>query len=356
MLSTVDPSEIPGLLRKILGSRWDFTSDGDRLEIRHQDHATPYHPHRQALPWSDLLVRLESAFAEQDVPRAPCLPLRWGRETELTISAIQALDPVLKDGGTIPYRQGFIPQPVVRLTAKRALDGSLQDGFLTSFVNSSRVELLPDLDAYASAFDQLLTVLSRMGLHTRHIAFRGYLTIWRRRQVEGVTLRFDHADIPLGDLVLLWNAAHPDRLALDLGTSLERLAWTRSRTSWPTLIFGPLAEAAPYDTLDAIRSATLLLANGITPAARGAGSITRRVVQRIPPGNAALGLSRAVRHFHRYWQNAHPLTGSWAEAAEQLEFALFSSERSVRNGLGASVGDKSGESGSSVAPRGATRE
>jgi hypothetical protein len=322
MLSTVDPSEISRLLRKVLGPRWVFTLDADRLEIRHQDRATPYHPSRHALPWSDLLVRLESAFAEQGVPRAACLPLRWGRETELTISAIQALDPVLKDGGTIPYRQGFIPQPVVRLNAKRAADGSLQDGFLTSFVNTSRVELIPDLDAYAVAFDQLLSVLSRLSLHARHITFHGRLTIWRRRQVEGITLRFDHAGTPLGDLVLLWNAARPDRLALDLGTSLERLAWVRTRTPWPDLIFGPLAEAAPYEVLDVIRTATLLLASGITPTARGAGSITRRVLQRIPPRAAALGSSRAVRHLHGYWQGVNPLASGWQDVAVRLDNAL----------------------------------
>ncbi|WP_328915015.1 MULTISPECIES: hypothetical protein [unclassified Streptomyces] len=322
MLSTVDPAEIPRLLRKVLGPRWDFTIDGDRLEICHQDHATPYCPPRQALPWPDLLALLEAAFADQGVPCAVCLPLRCGRETELTISAVQALDPVLKDGGTIPYRQGFIPQPVVRLTAERAADGSLQDGFLTSFVNTSRVELIPDLDAYAAAFDQLLSVLSRLSLHARHITFHGRLTIWQRRQVEGITLRFDHAGAPLGDLVLLWNAAHPDRLALDLGTSLERLAWTRARIPWHHLIFGPLTEAAPYDVLDAIRTATLLLANGITPTARGAGSITRRVLQRIPPGTVALGLSRAVRQFSRFWQGAHPLTGNWQAVAEQMDEQL----------------------------------
>ncbi|KAB8170806.1 hypothetical protein FH609_002365 [Streptomyces sp. 3MP-14] len=267
MLTTADPAEIPGLLRKTLGHRWDVTIDGNQLQIRHQDRATPYQPPRHSVPWLDLLALLEAAFADQGVPRAACLPLRCGRETELTVSAVQALDPILKDGGTIPYRQGFIPQPVVRLTARRGPDGSLQDGFLTSFVNTSRVEPLPDLETYATAFDRLLTILSRLSLHARHITLRSHLAIWRRRQVEGITLRFDHAGTSLGDLVLLWNAAHPDRHGLDLGTSLERLAWARSRTPWPDLIFGPLSRAAPHDTLDAIRTATLLLAHGITPSA-----------------------------------------------------------------------------------------
>jgi hypothetical protein len=319
MLTTTDPAEIPGLLRKTLGPRWHFTIDGTHLEIRHQDHGTPYHPPRHALPWPDLLALLESAFADQGVPRAPCLPLRWGRETELTISAIQAFDPVLKDGGTIPYRQGFIPQPVVRLTAKRGADGILQDGFVTSFVNTSRVELLPDVTAYATAFDQLLTVLSRLSLHARHITFRGNLAIWHRRQVAGITLRFDHAGLPLGDVVLLWNTAHPDRLVLDLGTSLERLAWTRSRTSWPELNFGFLARAAPPNVLDALRTTTLLLGSDIPPAARGAGGVTRRVLQRVQPEAGKLGWSRAIRYFHQYWQGVCPLAIDWHGVAAEAD-------------------------------------
>ncbi len=330
MLTTADPAEIPGLLRKVLGPRWNFTLDGPHLDIRHQDHGAPYHPPRRILPWPDLLALLESAFADQGVPRAPCLPLRWGRETELTISAIQAFDPVLKDGGTIPYRQGFLPQPVVRLNAKRGADGTLQDGFLTSFVNTSRVELLPDLTAYAAAFDQILTVLSRLSLHARHITFRGNLAIWHRRQVEGITLRFDHAGLPLGDVVLLWNAAHPDRLVLDLGTSLERLAWTRSRTSWTQLVFGTLVDAAPLGVLDALRTATLLLGSGIAPSARGPGNITRWIMQHIPSEAAALGVSRAVRHFHQYWRHTSDVAVNWPEIATQLDDFLGAGTRVSR--------------------------
>ncbi|WP_052396986.1 hypothetical protein [Streptomyces sp. NRRL F-5123] len=322
MLTTPDPAEIPGLLRKALGPRWNFTVEGAQLLVRHRDHATPYRPPRRALPWPDLLALLESAFADQGVPRAASLPLRWGRETELTISAVQALDPVLKDGGTVPYRQGFIPQPVVRLTAKRGPGGTLQDGFLTSFVNASRIALIPDLSAYTTAFDQLLTVLSRLGLHARHITFRGRLVIWQRRQVKGITLRFDHAGLPLGDIVLLWNEAQPGRLALDLGTSLERLNWARRRVSWPELIYGCLADAAPHEVLDAVRTATLLLAHGLTPSARGAGGVTRQVLQRVPPGVAALGLSRAVRHFHQHWQCVCTTAVGWHHVSAQMEDLL----------------------------------
>ncbi len=209
MLTAPDPADLLQQMRKALGSTWDFTLDGDRLEIRHRDHATPYQPPRRALSWPDLLAALQSAFAEQGVLRAPCLPLRWGRETELTISAIQAMDPVLKFSLPTPYRQGFIPQPVVRLTAQRLPTGDLADGFLTSFVNTSRVELVPDVASYAAAFDELLTVLSRLSMHARHISFHGRLAVWHRRQVAGVSFHFRHAGMPVGDVVLMWKTDRP---------------------------------------------------------------------------------------------------------------------------------------------------
>ncbi|MFJ6216722.1 hypothetical protein ACIQGZ_25840 [Streptomyces sp. NPDC092296] len=319
MLTAPGPAGIHHLLRRTLGPAWDFISDGDHLEVRHRDHGTPYRPPRRLLPWAELLSVLEDAFAEQGVLRVPVLPLRWGRETELTISAIQAMDPVLKDGRTTPYRQGFIPQPVVRLTAERLPTGALADGFLTSFVNTSRVELIPDVKAYATAFDELLTVLSRLGLHARHVSFHGRLAVWRRRQVEGVSLHFHHADMPVGDLVLLWNIDRPDRLILDLGTSLERLAWARSRTSWCELIFGRLATAAPFDVLDTLRTATLLIGNGIDPTARGAGSITRRLLRQMPTGTVIPSMCRVVRENLLFWNLMQPAQRCWPDVATIME-------------------------------------
>lgn len=310
---------IPGILRSVLGPRWEFTLYGDDLTIEHPQRGTPYRPPGRHLLWAELLNKLEGAFADVGVPRADCLPLRWGRETELTISAVQALDPYLKERRGVPYRQGFLPQPVVRLTGPRDRHGNLIDGFLTSFVNASRVQPISDERSYGTVLDEWLTVLSRLGLHARHITVYGSLRVWRRQQVEGITLRYDHAGLPLGDIVLLWNADDPTHMAVDLGTSLERLAWVRSRLPWNEQVFGPLGGAAPPAVLDAIRTVTLLVGHGITPAARGAGSITRRIAERIPPSAAALGLSTAVRHHHAYWDNFSPLASSWWQVASKVE-------------------------------------
>jgi hypothetical protein len=319
MLTTPDPRDLQRYLRRILSPRWEFSVAADMLEIRHPDRGTPYRPPRKPVSSIELFEALQTGFAEQGVLRAACLPLRWGRETEVTISAVQALDPLLKDGSGVALRSGFLPQPVVRSTAKRDANGVLRDGFLTSFVNASRIEPIDGLHEYATVLDQWISVLSHLGFHARHISIHGRLIVWSRRQVRGVTLRFDHAGMPLGDIVLLWNGSDPRCMAVDLGTSLERLTWARTRRPWWDIVFGSLANAAPHNTLDAIRTATLLIGHGVIPSARGAGSITRRFLRTIPPNHAALGLSTLIRASHQYWSRVAPLKVPWTDAAMIME-------------------------------------
>ncbi|MGK5446367.1 hypothetical protein [Streptomyces radiopugnans] len=331
---------IPGALRAALGPRWEFTAGGRHIEVRHPNRGTPYRPPCKAPSWRELLDSLETGFARCGAARDACLPLRWGRETELTISAVQALDPLLKDGQLRTYRDGFLPQPVVRFTGRRDAAGHLEDGFLTSFVNVSRVQRVGSLDEYGAILDGWLTVLSRLGFHARHLSIVGKLSPWRRRQVEGITLRFRHLDHTLGDIVLLWNTEHPERMAVDLGSGLERLAWARTQERWHQLIYGGFAGAAPPTTLDAIRTATLLLGHGITPAARGAGGITRRVIGAIDRDAVRLGVGAMVRDMCGYWSLFSTLRAPWSAIACAIE------EEATCEG--ASLPDKAGSRGRAV--------
>ncbi|NLU75516.1 hypothetical protein HCC61_23095 [Streptomyces sp. HNM0575] len=318
-------------LRQVLGPQWEFSfadHDGHTFKIRHRDRGTPYIPPRSTPSWTELLTTLSMAFADRGVTRDKCLPLRWDRETELTISAVQALDPLLKEGRALTYRKGFLPQPVVRFTGDRDEHGDLLDGFLTAFVNISRVQPIASIDDYAEALDDSLFVLSQLGFHARHMEIHGRVEVWRRRQVAGVTLMFNHVDLTIGDLVLLWNTEHPARMALDLGTGLERLTWALTRHDWKELVFGPFADAAPVAVLDAIRTATLLLGSGITPSARGAGGVARRVIAAVPPGLVRLGTSAIVRAFHQQWAASTDLQVPWPGICSAMEEEVAG--RSVR--------------------------
>jgi hypothetical protein len=258
---------------------------------------------------------LERAFAAVGVCRASVLPLRWRRETDLTISAVQALDPYVKHKKPYVYREGYLPQPVVRFTGQRDEHGQLRDGFLTSFVNTSHVRRVSAPGDIATMLDQWLTILSRLGLHARHVGIHGDLAVWHRDPVAGITLHYDHAGIPLGDLVWIWNEADPAFTIGDLGSGLERLAWTMTRTDWPELIHGRLARHSDPTTLDAIRTATLIAMSGIHDAARGPGAALRRMVRCIASRDVALGLDAAVRAYHGFWQLTAPLHVTWPEVA-----------------------------------------
>ncbi len=314
-----DPRLIPRHLRCFLGPHWEVETEGTQLLVRHVHRYTPFVPARRPLPWEVLLAKIENAYAAQGVERAGCLPLRWGQDTDLVVSAVQALDPLLKDGIDLTHRQGFLPQPVVRFTGRRDTRGRLLDGFLTSFVNVSHVSPINDVTEYTEAFDGWLSVLSRVGLHARHVTLSGDLKVWHRREVAGITLRFHHAGIGLGDLVLLWNKDDPRRMAVDLGSGLERLAWARIRQPWSELVHGRFSHHANSGTLDAVRSATLLLGHGIAPSSQGAGAAVRRLTQSIPPATAPFGLSSLCRAYHRYWETFAPMKLGWPQVTTLLE-------------------------------------
>lgn len=327
---TADPEELVPALRRALGRQWQFHMRGEQLAIRHQAAGSPYRPARTAPAWPEMLARIEGAFAGHGIARAHPLPIRWNHETDFTISAIQALDPYLKRRQEFTYRQGYLPQPVIRFTGHRDEAGNLADGFLTAFVNISCIQPIAGIDEHAAILDAWLTVLSRLGLHARHIQILGRITSWRRREVRGVTLHIRHADLPIGDLVLLWNAEDPSVMVTDLGSGLERLRWAVTRAPWQQIVHGPLAGHASLDVLDAIRTGTLITGSGIRPAARGCGGALRKLSRTIPASDARLGLSTAVRHACEYWSLTATMNLPWPHICQILEHEVLSAPRTSR--------------------------
>lgn len=322
-MSDSHTADLLAALRKALGPRWEFHTDGDLLEVRHRDAGTPFRPARRIPDWAQLLTRLDAAFARQGVARAYPLPLRWGRETDFTISAIQALDPYLKQNRPMTYRDGYLPQPVIRFTGKRHTDGRLRDGFLTAFVNVSRVQPITSIHEHTAILDGWIGVLSQLGLHARHLRLRGHLAVWTRGSVQGISLHLAHVQRGIGDIVLLWNRDNPSHLATDLGSGLERLRWAISGQAWRQTVFGPIASSCDPTTLDALRTATLAVGSGIRPAQRGPGSAIRRLLRSLSAGSIGLGTGTAVRASHRYWSLTTDLQLNWADITSCLEDEIF---------------------------------
>jgi hypothetical protein len=270
-----------------------------------------------------MLAALTEGCAQRGITRAAPLALQGLNDADLTFSAIQALDPYLKRRERHVYRAGFIPQPVVRFTGERDEDDQLRPGFLTSFVNTSVIKPLNSASEHADLLMAWLDTLAGLGLSRQQIAVTGSLIPWHRPPVSGLTLRVRHDALTIGDAVLLWNSKDPTFLAADLGSGLERLKWALIRQPWSDVVFGEVAGLGTARTLDALRTATLIVASGIDPAPRGAGSAVRRLIRSERDQLNGLGLSRVIRWAHGYWSTFQPLSVPWPDVCCVLEHEAF---------------------------------
>jgi hypothetical protein len=299
--------------------RWDCAFDDGHMVASYRARRTGYRPPRRSPSWAELLTTISEACASYGIGHAEPLPLCGLGDAELTFSAVQALDPYIKRCQQHVYRRGFLPQPVVRFTGPRDQHGALLPGFATSFVNTSVVQPINAVAEHAELTDAWVGVLSRIGFHARHLTITGHLASWQRPPVAGITLWFRHEELTLGDAVLLWNRDDPSRLATDIGSGLERLAWALTRRSWPETLYGSLAAHADIAALDAIRTATLIVGAGIHPGPRGPGSLVRRLLRQVPDSTGSWGLSRVVRWAHAYWSQMAPLPVPWPQICQTLE-------------------------------------
>lgn len=312
------------LLRSLHGffsPRWQVTGGraSTQLEIVWHEPAGTFRPARRSLGTGEAIALIEEAFAERGVIRGRALPLRSGRDTDLTISAVQALDPYLKTGQPYTYSLGLITQPVIRLNGRRDTVGQLLPGYLSSFINVSCVTPITAVHQHVHAIDTWISALSNLGLHARHLRIHGTPDIWERGNVRGITLRFTYSGITIGDAVLLWNSAYPTHLASDTGFGLERIRWIQTGQSWAETAFGDHAHDWRPDVLDAVRTAALLIDVGVRPGPRGPAHTLAKLLDRIPRRIATAGLSRLVRDAYMYWETSIRMNGSWPATCQVME-------------------------------------
>ncbi|KAA2253332.1 hypothetical protein F0L68_33530 [Solihabitans fulvus] len=299
--------------------RWHIEADEGGLRMRPRTPLAGGKPLRHAPHPRRVIDTMAQVFAAARVPRAAVLPIRWGRDTDLTMSAIQGLDPWLKDGADRVWREGFLPQPVVRFTGERDDQGRLRDGYLTSFVNLSCTHRISGPEHHAALLGTWLDALSAVGIHAGRVAIDGELATWHRGPVSGITLFLSCDGVGFADAVLLWNTADPSHMATDLGSGLERLCWLLSPQPWAHTVFGLAATWWDTDLLDAVRTATLLVMAGIRPGAHASGSALRRVLRRVPVPMAAAGLGRIIRAQRAYWVDTGMSGPGWPHLADVIE-------------------------------------
>jgi hypothetical protein len=323
-------AELVSALRAHFAGRWYIEVPGGRLHMRsHNVTASARRPGRLPSP-AEFVDTIGSQFTQAGVSRSPLLPVRWRRDTDLTISAIQALDPWLKDGVDRVWREGYLPQPVIRFTGERDASGHLREGYLPAFVNLSCVMRIGSVQRHADLLDTWIGALSAIGIHAGRLTIRGDLAVWKRGPVSGITLFCDCDGLAMSDAVLLWHTADPSHMASDIGSGLERLRWLLSTRSWAVTVFGDSGYQWSLDVLDALRAATLLVMSGIHPGPRGAGHGLRRILAHIPPSLAAPGLGRLVRKQHAYWAALGIAGPDWPQVSTAIEDGVLALAKPVR--------------------------
>jgi hypothetical protein len=324
----ITSEELVTSLRDHFSHRWHVTTGAGGVQMRHRSPASPS-ARRSCPDHHQVVSRLRDSLQTSGLTVGQgLLPMRWNRDTDVTISAVQALDPWLKDAQARVWREGFLPQPVVRHTGERDSHGALIDGYLTAFTNVSYVQRIDGFQEAFALLDHWFTALSRVGLHAGRLTVHGSLEPWRRPPVGGVTLFIDCDGRGLGDLVLLWNLEHPDFMAVDLGSGVERLRWYLSGRPWSWAAFGEPSRNHDIRLLDAIRAATLLLMAGIRATHRGPGHAVRALARTISPALARTGLSRLVRDQVAHWRAVGMTGPEWPIITAQLEETVLAMHQS----------------------------
>jgi len=185
------PAQLLDALHARFDSRWHVRIDGSSLWMEPRRLVVGKPKRTGDTSPGGVVQQMECALAARGIRRDALLPIRWHRDTDLCISAIQALDPWLKDAEPRVWREGFLPQPVVRFTGERGPDGQLLDGFLTAFVNLSCVTRITSVERHVKLLDAWISAFSAAGLHAGRLTLHGDLDVWTRDSVAGITIAID---------------------------------------------------------------------------------------------------------------------------------------------------------------------
>ncbi|MFE6687279.1 hypothetical protein ACFVFQ_12445 [Streptomyces sp. NPDC057743] len=292
-------------------------------------------PRPPSMQWQ----RLRRALAGRGVPPSAMPDLKSAaRDTDLVVSALQHLDPVVHDGAPAPVGPYVLAQPCVRWqylpTAGR------EDGVSSSFVNLSSLEVGgPDLvERLAHHLDIWLDGLSALGIHARDVTIALTDEDCAYGPYEGRRADVNCAGVEIGELNWYYrvaDAAERSLTVIDCGFSLERILSTATGVHGYHAALSPIYLAGVKDggvVNDRVRTLALLSLFGVTPGSRGPRRYARRLADELAVSLLkGINLSGCLDHAAGYWrQFATPTAAPAAalatacEAVEQQAIARLS--------------------------------
>lgn len=231
------------------------------------------------------------------------------RQTDLVVSALQYLDPIVHGGAALVDGPVVLSQPCVRW--QFLAEAAAGTGTFSSFVNLSSLQIgPPNLDERIGDHLEIwLDALSAYGIHARRLtvaltdeecAFGPYRG--RRADINCRGVEIGEAN---------WYFAVDDVLGrelsvLDFGFAFERMAWAAGPgEDWPSLFCSaPHAARTPGGLfVDRIRTLALAGAYGLAPGSRGPRRYIRQIARDLVPHFlAGRDLSGALDEAGVYWR------------------------------------------------------
>ncbi|MEG8280620.1 hypothetical protein Q5694_30790 [Streptomyces sp. AHA2] len=298
---------------------------------------SPWCPGTASLPGTDAVrpparpvpaqwQRMHAVFRGRGLTPFAIDPTGVARDTDLIVSALQYLDPVVHDGAPRPQGLQILSQPCVRW---RYLPGAGRDeGVSSSFVNLSSLEadegdLLHRVPAH---LDLWLDGLSAIGLHAREITVALTDEECAYGPYRGCRADVNSAGIELGEINWYYEVdgpTAPDFSVIDCGFSFERMAWAAAARQEPYHdLLSPLylVGVANGGVLnDRCRTLSLLALSGVRPGSRGPRRYVRRLTDElVAPFLRGVNIRGCLHHAARFWEQFLPagsLTPTAVDAA-----------------------------------------
>ncbi len=235
-------------------------------------------------------------------------PIRIVRNKERTLfasAAGQVFDDFIYEKKIGDNSNCFVIQPVLRTQSIKSI--AAIDGFSSSFVNIASVEWLSSHEKYLQLLDNLLLIISALGLYV------GSLTLkiakdtndWQGKEVKAYSLKINYKGLEIGIANLFYDiqVKSGNVILSDVGIGLERLLWAVNKHPAYFDSFSPLHYSVhvPRENLDAIRTAVLMVGSGVAPGHREHGQKLRSILEPLHLIGYNLDWFELVNYFHQWW-------------------------------------------------------
>ncbi|WP_405976932.1 hypothetical protein [Streptomyces sp. NBC_00158] len=259
------------------------------------------------------------------------------RDTDLVVSALQYLDPVVHQGAPAPSGPMVLAQPCVRWRYLPV--AGREEAVSSSFVNLSSLEVGGPalIDRLADHLDLWLDCLSAVGVTARDTTVALSDESCAYGPYAGLRADLNSGGLEIGEINwygTVEDTAGRELTVIDCGFAFERIAWTAPRTdSYHAMlapVFLPSGESAgglPGGVVnDRVRTLALLSLSGVTPGSRGPRRYVRQLADELAvPFLAGVNLPSALEHAVRFWRQFTPPAA--VGDAEAVELAVAAVER-----------------------------